>query len=165
MLSLFHSALWLFQRDDISPSDYQSIDPTMMWIIIGVSLLVFVFVIAAVWRVFEKAGQPGWASIIPIYNVIVLLRIAGKPAWWILLMLIPVVNFVISIIVSIEIAKNFGQSSGFGVGLALLGFIFYPILGFGNAQYRPYGNQYGNQYPPPPPGYGNQYPPPPGYGR
>ena len=101
-----------------------------------VELAIVVLVIAGLWMTFTKAGEPGWASIIPIYNVIVILRIAGKPWWWIFLMLIPVVNFVITIIVAIDVAKNFGKGVGFGIGLALLPFIFYPILGFGDARFR-----------------------------
>ena len=97
--------------------------------------LVFL-VLAGLWRVFTKAGEPGWAAIIPIYNVIVMLKIAGKPVWWFLLFLIPLVGLIIAILVSIEIAKAFGKGAGFGVGLALLGFIFYPILGFGDATYQ-----------------------------
>ena len=98
-------------------------------------LAIVILVIASFWVVFTKAGQPGWASIVPIYNLIILLTIARKPLWWILLMLIPLVNFVIAIIVAIEIAKNFGKSSGFGIGLAFLPFIFYPILAWSDAQY------------------------------
>ena len=102
----------------------------------GLIALVFVVVIvASMWKVFVKAGKPGWACIVPIYNLIVLLDIAGKPAWWFLLFMIPFVNFVIAILVSIEVAKAFGKSAGFGVGLALVGVIFYPILGFGDARY------------------------------
>ena len=96
-----------------------------------------IVIIAAMWKVFEKAGEPGWAAIIPIYNLIVLLKIAGRPAWWIILFIIPFVNLVVSILVSIDIAKRFGKGTGFGIGLALLGFIFYPILGFGDARYNP----------------------------
>ena len=85
---------------------------------------------------FVKAGKPGWAAIIPIYNAIVLLQIAGKPLWWIILLLIPIVNIVIGIIVCLAVARNFGESGAFGVGLAFLGVIFFPILGFGSAQYQ-----------------------------
>ena len=99
-------------------------------------LAIIVAIIAGIWKVFTKAGKPGWAAIVPIYNVIVLLEIAGKPLWWILLFFIPLVNIVMAVIVGIAIAKNFGKSEAFGVGLALLGFIFYPILGFGDAQYQ-----------------------------
>lgn len=95
-----------------------------------------VFVIAALWKVFVKAGQPGWACIIPFYNAYVLLQIAGRPGWWLLLFLIPFVNIVIAIIVALDVAKNFGKGAGFGIGLAFLGFIFYPILGFGDATYQ-----------------------------
>lgn len=92
-------------------------------------------IIAGIWKTFTKAGQPGWAAIIPIYNIYIMLKIANKPGWWLLLFFVPVVNFVIAIIVALEIAKAFGKGTGFGVGLALLGFIFYPILGFGDATY------------------------------
>ena len=102
-----------------------------------ISLAIMVLVIAGIWKVFTKAGKPGWAAIVPIYNIICLLDIAGKPAWWFVLMLIPIVNFIVAIIVSISVAQNFGKSTGFGIGLALLGPIFYPLLGFSDAQYRP----------------------------
>lgn len=102
---------------------------------IFIYLVVLVLVIAGMWKVFVKAGKPGWACIIPIYNIIVLIEIAGKPIWWILLMLIPIVNIVIAILIALEIAKAFGKGTGFGLGLAFLGPIFYPILGFGDATY------------------------------
>jgi hypothetical protein len=105
-------------------------------LVLAIELVIIVAVIAGIWKVFVKAGKPGWAAIIPIYNVIVLLQIAGKPVWWIILFLIPLVNIIMAIIVGIAVAKNFGKSGGFGVGLGLLGFIFYPILGFGDAEYQ-----------------------------
>jgi uncharacterized protein DUF5684 len=98
-------------------------------------LLVGILVIAGMWKVFTKAGKPGWAAIIPIYNLIVLLQIAGKPLWWILLMLIPVVNIVIAILIWVGIAKAFGKGTGFAIGLLLLSPIFVPILGFSDARY------------------------------
>jgi len=98
-------------------------------------LAITILVIAAMWKVFEKAGEPGWAAIIPIYNWFVLLKIAGRPAWWFILLLI--LFPIIWIIISIDVAKRFGKGAGFGIGLALLGFIFYPILGFGDARYTP----------------------------
>src|SRR3990172_7146129 len=105
-------------------------------------LFFFVFVIAlvvlmigSVWKVFTKAGKPGWACIIPIYNVIVLLEIAGKPLWWIILLLIPFVNFIVMIMVYLDIARVFGKGAGTAIGLIFLPFIFWPILGFGSARY------------------------------
>ena len=100
------------------------------------ALAIGLFLLVSYWKVFEKAGQPGWGILIPIYNIFLLLKIAGKPGWWILLYLIPLVNIVIGIIVCIDIAKNFGEDAGFGIGLAFLGIIFYPILAFGSAQYQ-----------------------------
>ena len=100
-----------------------------------VFLAVIVFFIAAMWKVFSKAGHPGWAALVPIYNVVVMLQIAGRPVWWLLLFFIPVVNIIVSLVVAVDIAKNFGKGTGFGLGLWLFGFIFYPILGFGDAEY------------------------------
>ena len=100
-----------------------------------VMLAVLVVMLASLWKVFTKAGQPGWAVIVPIYNVVVLLKIVGRPLWWLILFLVPLVNFVIGIIVYIDLAKSFGKGVGFGVGLLLLSFIFFPILGFGDARY------------------------------
>jgi len=95
-----------------------------------------ILMIAAWWKIFTKAGQPGWACIIPIYNLYVWCKIVGRPWWWILLMLIPFVNFIILIILIIDLAKSFGKGVGFGIGLIVLGVIFFPILGFGSAQYQ-----------------------------
>ncbi len=100
-----------------------------------VLLAALVFFIAAIWRVFSKAGQPGWAALIPIYNLIVLMKIAGRPVWWFLLMFIPIVNIIVGLVLAIDIAKRFGKSTAFGLGLFLFGFVFYPILGFGDAEY------------------------------
>jgi uncharacterized protein DUF5684 len=107
---------------------------TTFWI---VWCVIIVFYIATMWKIFEKAGKPGWAAIIPIYNAIVILQIAGKPVWWIFLYLIPLVNIVIAIMVTVAFAANFGKGVGFAIGLILLGFIFYPILAFGEATYQP----------------------------
>jgi hypothetical protein len=96
-----------------------------------------VLMVASMWKIFTKAGKPGWAAIIPIYNLIVLLEIAGKPLWWFILMLIPFVNIIVFIMVLVSIARNFGKGVGFAIGMLLLPFIFYPMLGFGDARYQP----------------------------
>jgi hypothetical protein len=104
-------------------------------LILIVYLAVVIAVIASFWKTFEKAGKPGWAAIVPIYNVIIMLEIAGKPTWWIVLFLIPIANFIVLILINLEIAKKFGQSSGFGIGMSFLPFIFWPMLGFVSAVY------------------------------
>ena len=101
-----------------------------------VYLGIIVLTIAGMWATFAKAGKPGWACIIPIYNLIVILEIAGKPIWWFLLFFIPLVNLIIYILVTLDLGKTFGKGTGFGLGLAFLPFIFYPILGFGDARYQ-----------------------------
>ena len=104
-------------------------------------LAVIILLFAALWKVFQKAGQPGWAAIIPIYNLYIMTKIAGKPGWWVLLMIIPFVNIIFAIWLYNMVAKSFGQNEGFTVGLVLLGIIFWPILGFGSSRYiGPYGD-------------------------
>jgi hypothetical protein len=93
-------------------------------------------VLASMWAIFTKAGKPGWAALIPIYNLIVLLEIVGKPWWWLLLMVIPLVNVVFAVWTYNLLSKSFGKSEGFTVGLILLSIIFLPILAFGDAQYQ-----------------------------
>ena len=99
-------------------------------------LIFIVLLIAGFWKIFTKAGRPGWAAIIPIYNLIVLLDIIHKPVWWIILFFIPLVNFIILIICNLELAKIFGKGAGMAIGLILLPFVFVPILGFGSAEYQ-----------------------------
>ena len=92
--------------------------------------------IVASWRLFDKAGYPGWASIVPFYNLYIMLKIADKPGWWLVVILFaPVINIVFSIIMYVAIAQNFSKGGWFAVGLVLLPFIFLPILAFGDARY------------------------------
>jgi hypothetical protein len=106
---------------------------------IGIYIVWVVIQVAGLWMIFTKAGKPGWAAIVPIYSAIVLLQVVGKPWWWILLILIPCVNFILIIIgviwISNLLSKSFGQGIGFTLGLIFLGFIFYPLLGFGDYTY------------------------------
>jgi hypothetical protein len=101
---------------------------------IVIMLVIVVALIVAMWRVFEKAGQPGWGSLIPIYNLYLMLQIAGRPGWWLILCFIPILNLVL-LVLPFDIARSFGKDTLFGLGLLFLGFIFYPILAFGDAQY------------------------------
>ncbi len=118
-------------------------------IFVLVYLAVIVLVIAGFWKVFAKAGQPGWAAIVPFYNTYVLCKIAGRPGWWFILLFIPFVNFIVFAIVAIDVAKSFGRGTGFGVGLWLLGFIFFPILGFGSCSIRGPPRRDDSRWPPP----------------
>ncbi|MEN6383756.1 MAG: DUF5684 domain-containing protein [Phycisphaerales bacterium] len=98
-------------------------------------LLVIALIIVSLWKVFEKAGQPGWAAIIPFYNLYIMLKIALKPGWWLILFFIPVVNLIVNFILCMAIAEKFGKGVGFAVGLFFLPFIFIPILAFSDAKY------------------------------
>jgi hypothetical protein len=100
------------------------------------SLILAIPAYIGMWKIFVKAGEPGWAGIIPFYNYFVWLRIVGRPAWWILIIiLVPLVNLVFLIIIGVDMAKSFGKGTAYGIGIALLGFIFLPILGFSDAEY------------------------------
>ncbi len=101
--------------------------------IVFLGMMIFMYI--ALWKIYTKASKPGWASLVPIYNIIVMLEIAKKPTWWIFMMLIPIANFVFAIMIINGISKNFGKSEGFTVGMIFLPYVFYPILGFGSAQY------------------------------
>jgi ABC-type sulfate transport system permease subunit len=98
-------------------------------------LIIFVVVpLIGLWKIFEKAGKPGWAALIPIYNAVVLLEIIDRPIWWLILLFC--VGPVFGVIVALELAKSFGKGIGFAVGMILVPFIFYPMLGFGDAKYQ-----------------------------
>ena len=100
-----------------------------------IALAVMALVFVSLWKIFEKAGKPGWAGIVPIYNMIVWLEIVGRPLWWVVLLLVPCVGIVVAVLLCIDLAKAFGKTPAYGVGLALLGFVFFPMLAFGDARY------------------------------
>lgn len=106
----------------------------------GIFGMLVVFAIAAIfivamWKIYTKAGQPGWASLVPFYNILVLLKIVGKPAWWLVLFFIPLVNIVVGFIIYAGLAKAFGKGTGFALGLIFLSPIFFLLLAFGDAEY------------------------------
>jgi hypothetical protein len=107
-------------------------------ITLGITLLIFLVVnIIAFWQIFEKAGQKGWKSIIPIYNLLILFHILGKPWWWILFLLIPGLHIIVPIWMIILLGNRFGKSDLFIIGMQLFGFIMIPILAFDNSKYIP----------------------------
>lgn len=118
--------------DAYSSNSGGSVSP-VFWIIYVIVIALFII---AYWRIFTKAGQPGWASIIPIYNTIVWLRIVGRPLWWFILLFVPIVNFIILIIMIHDLSKSFGHGVGFTLGLIFLSPIFILILAFGGSTYR-----------------------------
>lgn len=112
-------------------------------ILLVVYLAIIVTVIAGTWKVFTKAGRPGWASLIPIYNVYVMLKLGGNPWWYLLLMMVPIVNLYALGKMHLDLARAFGKGIGYGLGLWILPFIFFPLLGFSDAQYRGAGGDGG----------------------
>lgn len=116
--------------------DYQEGGGGIGVVAILIYLAIVVLMIASAWKIFVKAGKPGWAAIVPIYNIIVFLEIIGRPLWWIVLCLIPIVNFVILIIISLDLAACFGKSKGWGfLMLCIVPFIGYPLLAFSDVKY------------------------------
>lgn len=104
--------------------------------IYAIVLIATVFLtIASMWRLFTKAGEAGWKSLIPIYGAVVLLRMVGRPWWWMLLLLVPVVNLYPAVMLCFDLAKAFGKGPEAGIGILLLGPIFVMWLAFGDAQY------------------------------
>src|SRR5262245_49189886 len=123
-------------QDDGSAAAAAGIAGLFTGVFLLVWLAVVVLIIAGYWKTFEKAGKPGWAAIIPIYNLIVLAEVAGKPGWWGLLVFVPCVGFVFWFLMLLEIAKKFGQDALYAVLLFFFPYIMFPILGFGGARYN-----------------------------
>jgi hypothetical protein len=120
--------------------DYTNVaDPTYPYQMssaeLGVWLVLTALVIAGEWKVFSKAKQPGWAVLVPIYNLYVTMKVVGRPWWWMLLLLIPLVNIVIAIVISNDLAKSFGKGVGYTLLILFFPFVAFPVLGFGDAKY------------------------------
>ncbi|PSQ41998.1 signal peptidase I [Halobacteriales archaeon SW_7_68_16] len=105
-------------------------------VILLLSVVIFLFTAVGLWKVYTKAGEPGWAAFIPIYNFIVLLRITNNPIWYVVLFIIPIVQFIAAIKVTLDLADVFGKGLLYAIGLAFLPMIFFPLLGFGDARYQ-----------------------------
>jgi hypothetical protein len=97
--------------------------------------IVYVITVIGLWKMFEKAGKPGWAAIIPIYNAIVMLEITGKPIWWVIMLFIPLVGFIFAIMILHALSNSFGQGVGTTLLFLFLPFIGFPMVGFGSAKY------------------------------
>ena len=119
-----------------APAPPETGSEMMALVFVGGGILFILLLIASFWKVFEKAGEAGWKSLIPIYNLFVLLRIAGCPGWWFLMFFLPVLNIYFMVVMHIRLAERFGKSALFGFALCFLGFIFFPVLAFGSATYE-----------------------------
>jgi len=118
---------------------YESVDNSGLMAAMGVFAFIYlgilVLMLISLWKIFTKAGKPGWAAIVPIYNLIVWLEIVGKPTWWIILLIIPFVNIVIFIMLTHQLSLSFGQGIGMTLVLLFVPFVGWPMLAFGSAQY------------------------------
>lgn len=97
--------------------------------------IIAVIIIIAVWKIFTKAGEPGWNALIPFYNIYKLFKISMGNGWFFLMLFIPIANVVAAFLLAYNLARAFGKSTGFAVGLFLLQPVFMMILGYSNAQY------------------------------
>ncbi len=111
------------------------ISPELVFIPLVFSLAIAAFYVFCMWKLFTKAGKPGWAALIPIYNTLVMLEILGREWFWILLMLIPGVNLVIAVVMMLDLAKVFGKDTAYGCLLILFPWIMMPVLALGDAKY------------------------------
>ncbi|MCC2630568.1 MAG: hypothetical protein K0S38_377 [Candidatus Paceibacter sp.] len=136
---------------DVTTSGSQAAANAGFGIFMVVYIAVLVLMLVSLWKIFSKAGKPGWAAIIPIYNSFVMIDVAKRPMWWFILLLIPFVNIIITIILMNDISRYFGKSTGFTIGLVFLPFIFMPILAFSDAQYQAPAGDAGMMPPPQPP--------------
>lgn len=100
-----------------------------------ISLALGVLLIVAMWMIFKKAGKPGWAAIVPFYNIYVMYEITWGSGWRFLMLLIPIYNIILAIQTQVKLAKAFGKSGGFAVGLIFLPYVFDPILAFDRSVY------------------------------
>lgn len=116
-------------------SDLGAVAVVIWLIVILVMLAVGIFMAIAMWRIFTKAGKPGWASLVPIYNMVVMMQIVGRPEWQVVLMFLPFAHIYISIVLPLDLAKSFGKTAGFGVLMLFFPAIMYPILAFGSSRY------------------------------
>ena len=121
----------------MSSSMPSSVPPSMLSssISLVVVLAVAFLILASMWKIYSKAGEAGWKSLVPIYGALVYLKITGRPWWWLLLFFIPFVNIIPAIVSCFDLARVFGRGAGFGFGILVLGPIFMVALAFGDARY------------------------------
>lgn len=119
----------------ITPEMAKWIVPASIFIT-GIVLSLWVIYLGSLWLIFNKAGRAGWLVFIPIVNILVLLRISGKPLWYFLLLFIPILNIIVLVMIWIDLAKVFGKGSLFALGLLFFNWIFVVILAFGQAEYH-----------------------------
>lgn len=131
-ISVVCTSSMAFAQSNMTPEEAQAM-LGVLGILSAIGGVFGLLVIISMWKVFTKAGKPGWASIIPFYNVIVMLQIANKPAWWFLLFFVPVANVIFQIIVLNRIAQAFGKDVG--MTIALIFVVGWPVLAFGSARY------------------------------
>ncbi len=112
--------------------EYPSFNPVLVifW------LAVMVLLVVSDWKIFVKAGKPGWAILVPIYNIIVMLQIVKKPLWWIVLLIVPLVNIAVVVIIVYNLVIKFGQPGWHVIPALILGCVYFPYLAFSKAQYN-----------------------------
>jgi hypothetical protein len=137
MVGSIDSGLFVTFAADADGGGIMATFAAMMGTILLIFAAIFIFSVIVLWKIFDKAGQPGWAAIVPIYNAYVLIvEVCQLSIVWFIVYLIPCTSFIAAIMVALKLAEKFGKEVGFAVGLILLPIIFYPLLAFGDARYR-----------------------------
>jgi hypothetical protein len=143
LLTNFAAEYSYYNLDGNAAGETYDLSAALLLPIIVASLLVSIVCLASLWKIFEKAGHAGWKAIVPIYSVVILLRIVGRPAWWLALYLvglIPLVGWAVALAVSVivdnDLSKSFGKDAGFTVLMIFLPFVALPMLAFGDAKFK-----------------------------
>lgn len=103
--------------------------------VLAIIIIILFVIVISIWKIFTKAGKPGWAAIVPIYNYIVMLEVVKQPTWWIILLILPIINWIMAVVILHNLSKVFGQGIGFTLGLIFMPFVFLPLLAFGDYRY------------------------------
>ena len=119
----------------VDPTTNTAADGGMLSTMLVLIGAVYLFFLVATWKLYSKAGRPGWAALIPIYSTVVFCQMCGRSGWLTLALMIPGVNVIVSIMLSVDLARVFGRGTGFALGLIFLSPIFFPILAFGSSRY------------------------------
>ena len=125
----------------VDPTTNTAADGGMLSTMLVLIGAVYLFFLVATWKLYSKASRPGWASLIPIYSTVVFCQVCGRSGWLTLALMIPGVNVIVSIMLTVDLARVFGRGAGMVLGLIFLSPIFFPILAFGSSRYvgRPSG--------------------------
>ena len=130
---LIHTAGYSYSYSTSTHSNATWYEALVGWVALA---LLMAFMLFVMWRIYARAGQPGWTVLVPFYNTYVLLKIVNRPGWWLALYFIPIVNFVVNIIVYYDLAKAFGRGRGTLLLMVFIPFVGFPVVSFSQGPYK-----------------------------